>query len=71
VLEAQIYTALGEPEAALDRLEAGYKTRAADLLWIGVRPLFTPLRSHARFRDLLARTGLDAADPLQETTEIG
>jgi eukaryotic-like serine/threonine-protein kinase len=71
VLEAQVHAALGSPEVALDRLDEALESRAADLLWVGVRPVFSPLRSTARFRRLLERTGLDAGDPLQETTEIG
>jgi TolB-like protein/Flp pilus assembly protein TadD len=71
VVEAQVHVALGNSDAALARLEDAYEARAADLLWIGVRPLFDPLRTQPRFRRLLELTGLDASDPLQETTEVG
>jgi len=36
----------------LDRLEQAYQQRAADLVWVAVRPAFRPLRSEPRFRAL-------------------
>jgi hypothetical protein len=34
--------------------------RASDLIWIGVRPNFDPLRGDPRFRAALERVGLSA-----------
>jgi serine/threonine protein kinase/tetratricopeptide (TPR) repeat protein len=58
VLLAQIHTALGDGEAALDALDRARAVHATDLAWIGVRPTFDPLRLHPRFHDLVNRIGL-------------
>jgi serine/threonine-protein kinase len=60
VLLAQVHTALGEREAALSRLEEAVEQRSADLIWLGVRPVFDPLRGEARFEALLDSVGLPA-----------
>lgn len=46
---AQVHTALGETDAALDRLDEAVAARATDLIWIDVFPGFAPLRGHARY----------------------
>jgi len=57
VLAAQVYIGLGEDGAALDRLEEAAELRSTDLIWLGVRPVFDPLRSESRFDALLRRMG--------------
>ena len=58
VLKAQIHLGLGEHERALDLLEEAVGMRAADLVWLGVRPIYRPLRDHARFEAILETVGL-------------
>jgi len=60
VLLAQVHAGLGEVDEALDALERAAEGRAADLVWIGVRPTFDPLRSLPRFRALCDRVGVPA-----------
>ena len=55
---AQVYTALDEIEMALTALERGHKVRSADMIWIGVNPVFDPLREEPRFQTLLKGIGL-------------
>ncbi len=58
VQRAWIHAALGERDRAFDLLETAYEERAINLLWIKVQPWFDPLRSDARFDDLLRRMNL-------------
>ncbi|MEO8678883.1 MAG: protein kinase [Vicinamibacterales bacterium] len=55
---AQVHVALGERAEALDRLEAAHAERAADLAWLGVRPVFASLRREPRFGAMLSQMGL-------------
>jgi TolB-like protein/DNA-binding winged helix-turn-helix (wHTH) protein/Tfp pilus assembly protein PilF len=55
---AEMYARLGETEPTLEWLERGYDARPFFLPFIGVEPLFDPLRSHPRFQQLLQRIGL-------------
>jgi serine/threonine protein kinase/Tfp pilus assembly protein PilF len=50
---AQVHVGLGDAAGALDCLEAAHAERAADLAWLGVRPVFATLRSEPRFISLL------------------
>jgi TolB-like protein/DNA-binding winged helix-turn-helix (wHTH) protein/Tfp pilus assembly protein PilF len=60
---AQIYMALGEREKALAELETSFESRAGWILpFLNVDPLFDPLRTDPRFRDLVARIA-SAAPP--------
>jgi tetratricopeptide (TPR) repeat protein len=53
---ALIYVGLGDPDEALIRLNNAFKARfKASIL---LHPAFDPLRSDARFQDLLRRIGL-------------
>lgn len=57
---AEILAALGEKEAALDRLYAAYRQRNPFMVFAGVLYGLDPLRGHRRFKDLLMRLGLPA-----------
>jgi len=52
---AQLHAALGEDEAALDRLEEAVEARAADLIWVDVFPAFIVLRQHPRYEAIRKR----------------
>ncbi|HEX6624624.1 MAG TPA: protein kinase [Pyrinomonadaceae bacterium] len=52
---AIVYLALGERSRALDQLERAFAIRDVWVVWLGVEPQFDPLRSDARFADLLRR----------------
>jgi serine/threonine-protein kinase len=58
VLLAQIELGLGKKKEALDYLDEGHRKRAADLVWLKVRPAFAELRGEARFIELCNRIGL-------------
>jgi tetratricopeptide (TPR) repeat protein len=60
---AQVHVALGEYDRAFELLERARTMRSVDLLWVGVRPTFAPLRSDARFAKLLNALGLDRTSP--------
>jgi serine/threonine protein kinase/tetratricopeptide (TPR) repeat protein len=55
---AQVHVALGERAEALTLLEEAHGQRAADLAWLGVRPVFASLRAEPRFAALLTRMAL-------------
>jgi tetratricopeptide (TPR) repeat protein len=46
------------PEDAIKDLEKAHEERWGDVIWIGVDPLFDPLRSNPKFRSLLVRMNL-------------
>jgi len=54
---AEIYLNLGDKENAMKWLETGYAQRDGFLVGLGA-PVWDPLRSDARFRDLVKRVGL-------------
>jgi len=58
---AQVHAGLGERAEALERLEEAYAGHAADLAWLGVRPVFASLREEPRFIALVTQMGLVAA----------
>ena len=58
VLKAQIHLGLGEQDRALDLLEQAAEVRAADLVWLWVRPIYRPLRGNPRFEAILETVGL-------------
>jgi len=60
VLSAQVLLGLGRRGEALDGLEAALQARATDLIWLGVRPMYDPLREDPRFRRLVEATGVSA-----------
>ena len=55
---AQVHAAIGDDGDALDALESAYELRAADLAWLGCRPVFHRLHHDARFRTLVNRLDL-------------
>jgi TolB-like protein/tetratricopeptide (TPR) repeat protein len=57
-LIAQVMIGLGRTDDALDRLEEAADARATDLIWLGIRPVYDPLRDDPRFHDILGRMGL-------------
>jgi TolB-like protein/Flp pilus assembly protein TadD len=58
VLFAQVLLGLGRTEEALDDLERALEDKATDLIWLGVRPMYDPLRTSERFRKLMSAVGL-------------
>ena len=52
---AEIYVGLGQIEHAIQSLEKAYEDRARELVMLNIEPRFDPLRSDARFQNLLAR----------------
>lgn len=61
VNKALVRLALGEPDAALEELELGYRQRSRSMIWVNVDRRFDSLRRDERFQDLLARIGFDPA----------
>jgi serine/threonine-protein kinase len=61
VLDAQILAALGDADRSIAALERAVEIRAADAVWLGVRPVFDGLRGYPRFQALLARISLSPA----------
>jgi len=57
-LLAQIHIGLGNPEAALERLEEAAALRAADVVWLKIHPIYDCVRGHPRFRALLTQLNL-------------
>ena len=55
---AEIYTALGEKDAAFRWLEVCFSSHAGYMPWIRIEIPFKPLRSDPRFHDLLRRMNL-------------
>ena len=56
---AFLWTALGEPERAIDRLEQACEERSRFVAFLAAWPIYDPLRTHPRWPELLARVGLE------------
>jgi TolB-like protein len=56
---ALVYAGLGDKQEAFKWLEEAYKAHDVGLLYLKVDPCLDPLRSDARFDDLVHRVGLD------------
>lgn len=56
--DATIALALGDRDGAVASLRQAITERATDLAWLGVRPVFAPLRDHAEWPELLTSVGL-------------
>jgi hypothetical protein len=65
VLLAQVHVGLGDPVRALAALERARAQRAADLIWLGVRPVFAPLHGVPAFGALLEAIGLPGPVPVR------
>ena len=57
---AEVHVGLGEPQEALEQLEAAHAERAADLAWLNVRPVFASLRAAPRLVALVSQISLAA-----------
>ncbi len=55
---AVVHVGLGNTDLALDWLDKAYEERSNRLAYLGLEPVWEPLRSDARFNDLLRRIGL-------------
>jgi serine/threonine-protein kinase len=53
-----VYAGLGEADSAITYIERASEERSTMLVYLGVDPRLTSLRSHPRFRDLSRRLGL-------------
>jgi len=58
---AMTYARLGEKDPTIEWLAKGYDARPFFLPFIGVEPLFDPMRSDPRFQELMRRIGLPQA----------
>ncbi|MEM1205204.1 MAG: protein kinase [Acidobacteriota bacterium] len=58
-LLAHLYAALGELDLALNALDRALRVRTADLIWLGVDPIWKPLHGCERFRQILGEVGLE------------
>jgi tetratricopeptide (TPR) repeat protein len=58
---AQVHVGLGARTEALDQLQAAYAQKAADLTWLGVRPVFASFLVDPRFLAILSQMGLVSA----------
>jgi tetratricopeptide (TPR) repeat protein len=56
---AMIYSALGDKEQALDRIEKGIEEREEKVAYIKVDPAFDSLHAEPRFIDVLKKIGLE------------
>jgi serine/threonine-protein kinase len=59
-LLAQVHMGMGERDRALELLEEGLKSRAAEMSWLGVRPIFDDLRNESRFHQILKQLHLSS-----------
>ena len=57
-LAAQVHTALGEPDLAIAALQRAAEERDPEIVFIGVRPAYAPLRSDPRFVALREKIGV-------------
>jgi serine/threonine-protein kinase len=60
---AVVLVTLGELEAAIECLERAATEGVPTLAWLGVRPVFDPLRGHPRFQRILERMRLPNVGP--------
>jgi tetratricopeptide (TPR) repeat protein len=64
---ANMYAALGDAEGALAWLERAFAEHDDEIVWIAVEPWYAPLRTDARFRDVLARMALPSPPHTKES----
>ena len=63
--QAQVHLGLGEYDLAMHCLDEAWRQKSADLIWLGVHPLYDPLRKEPRFHELLRKLGLPRRLPWQ------
>jgi len=52
---ALVYVGLNDKDKTFEWLEKAFDDRSGILIWLGVEPVFKPLRDDPRFQDLLHR----------------
>jgi len=57
-LTARVLLGLGEVELALDRFDEAVRTRCPFVVWLAIRPIYAPLRTNARFAELIRPIGI-------------
>jgi tetratricopeptide (TPR) repeat protein len=60
---AFLWTALGEPGRAIDRLEQACDERSRFVAFLATWPIYDPLRGHPRWGEVVERAGLDPHSP--------
>jgi hypothetical protein len=55
---AIVYTGMGDKDRAFQWLDKAYDEHRTDVAWIKADPRMDPLRSDARYKELLLRLGL-------------
>jgi tetratricopeptide (TPR) repeat protein len=66
---AWAHLGLDDPETTIDYLEQAYAGHDAQILWLRVSSVYDRLRSHPRFRQLLARLPLPTRSHTSATGE--
>lgn len=64
---AAVYAALGQPEQAMERLEAALALRCPELLWLPSDPAFDPIRVDSRFGRLMEKLASNSGGARPET----
>lgn len=59
VLIAQVLLALNQQGSAIEQLQRALETRATDLIWLKVRPIFGPIRRDPRIEAIAAAMNLE------------
>lgn len=59
---AVAYAGLGRRDEAFASLQAAFETSSIMMIWLGIEPRFEPLRSDARFAELMTKMRLPADD---------
>ena len=52
-----IYAQMGEIDLAFEWLKKAYDDREVEMYWLNVEPPFEPLRSDARWEEMLTKVG--------------
>jgi tetratricopeptide (TPR) repeat protein len=60
---AYVAMALGEIDQAFEWLERAYEDRTSFLVWMGVSPVYDPIRGDPRFVVMLKKLGLEGVSP--------
>ncbi|HET8622896.1 MAG TPA: protein kinase [Gemmatimonadales bacterium] len=64
---AQIHLGLGDEAKALDWLARGLECRAAEAVWLGVHPVYDPVRRSPQFASMLEQIGLGGGGGVEIT----